>query len=282
MSRSAGGYCGVMAEQVNPAVLTDVLDGRWVELRRRLRERMTSSKLADSYDLDQEAHRAQVWDQMRELVDTGHPKLGFDPAYGGEGDIGGSVVSFQMLGYGDLSLMVKAGVQWGLFGGAVQMLGTDRHHQRYLPDIMSLALPGCFAMTESGHGSDVQHLRTTATYTDGYFVIDTPDEDARKDYIGNAARDGRMAVVFAQLVADGQRHGVHAFMVPIRDDRRGGMPVVTRSEDRLPVPVRCGGWRSRPARPAVGPTPPAAPARHRWSPGRPRRSAVRSAPEGRR
>jgi len=29
-----------------------------------------------------------------------------------------------MLGFGDLSLMVKAGVQWGLFGGAVQLLGT--------------------------------------------------------------------------------------------------------------------------------------------------------------
>ena len=29
--------------------------------------------------------------------------------------------------------MVKAGVQWGLFGGAVQALGTEQHHERYLP-----------------------------------------------------------------------------------------------------------------------------------------------------
>ena len=60
--------------------------------------------------------------------------------------------------------MVKAGVQWGLFGGAVQALGTERHHERYLAPMMSLELPGCFAMTETGHGSDVQSLRTTATY----------------------------------------------------------------------------------------------------------------------
>jgi acyl-CoA oxidase len=219
-----------MAEQVDPARLTDVLDGRWGELRRRLRERMSSAKLADCGELDREAHRAQVWEQLHELVDTGHPRLGFDPAYGGEGDIGGSVVSFQMLGYGDLSLMVKAGVQWGLFGGAVQMLGTERHHERYLRDIMSLALPGCFAMTESGHGSDVQHLRTTATYTDGGFVIHTPDDDARKDYIGNAARDGRMAVVFAQLVVGDRTHGVHAFMVPVRDESGRPVPGV-RIED---------------------------------------------------
>ena len=219
-----------MAEQVDPAVLTDVLDGTWGELRTRLRDRMSSAKLADAHELDREAHRAQVWDQLRELVDSGHPRLGFDPAYGGEGDVGGSVVSFQMLGYGDLSLMVKAGVQWGLFGGAVQLLGTERHHRRYLPDIMSLALPGCFAMTETGHGSDVQHLRTTATYTDEGFVIDTPDDDARKDYIGNAARDGRMAVVFAQLVVGDRRYGVHAFLVPIRDESGRPMPGV-RIED---------------------------------------------------
>src|SRR5262245_28774835 len=121
-----------MTDTVDPAELTTVLDGRWAELRRGLRERMAGTKFADTYDLDRETHRAQVWEQLRELVDTGHPKLGFDPKYGGEGDIGGSVVSFQLLGYGDLSLMVKAGVQWGLFGGAVQMLGTARHHEKYI------------------------------------------------------------------------------------------------------------------------------------------------------
>jgi acyl-CoA oxidase len=210
------GYHGTMVEQ---AALTAVLDGRWAELRARLREHVVKG----SADLDREAHRAQVWEQLRALAETEHPRFGFDPAYGGAGDVGASVVSFEMLGYGDLSLMVKAGVQWGLFGGAVQMLGTDRHHERYLRDIMSLELPGCFAMTESGHGSDVQHLRTTATYADGEFVINTPDDDARKDYIGNAARDGRMAVVFAQLVIGDRGYGVHAFMVPIRD--ADGRPV---------------------------------------------------------
>jgi acyl-CoA oxidase len=219
-----------MNDHVEPAAVTAVLDGRWDELRRRLRERMTGTKFADTYDLDRETHRAQVWEQLRELVDTGHPRLGFSPEHGGEGDIGGSVVSFQMLGYGDLSLMVKAGVQWGLFGGAVQMLGTARHHEKYVPDIMSLDLPGCFAMTESGHGSDVQHLRTTATYVDGEFVIDTPDDSARKDYIGNAARDGRMAAVFAQLIVAGEEHGVHAFLVPIRGADGRPMPGV-RIED---------------------------------------------------
>ena len=75
-------------------------------------------------------------------------------------------------------------------------------------------------MTETGHGSNVQALRTTATYDPDTqeFVVNTPDDDARKDYIGNAARDGRLAVVFAQLITGGEERGVHALLVPIRDE----------------------------------------------------------------
>ena len=203
--------------KVDPDALIAVLDGRWAELRRGVREQMTASTFRDALDLDTEVHRAQVLEQLRELGKTDRPGLGVDPAYGGGGDVGGSVTSFEMLAFGDLSLMVKAGVQWGLFGGAVQLLGTERHHARYLRAIKDLDLLGCFAMTEHGHGSDVQHLRTTATYDNGEFVVHTPDTSATKEYIGNAARDGRMAVVFAQLVTGGESRGVHAFMVPLRD-----------------------------------------------------------------
>ncbi|WP_410607583.1 acyl-CoA dehydrogenase [Amycolatopsis sp. lyj-109] len=213
--------------KVDPDAVTAVLDGRWAELRRGVRAQMAETRFRDPVDLGIEAHRAQVLDQLRALAETDRPGLGFDPAYGGGGDVGGSVTSFEMLGYGDLSLMVKAGVQWGLFGGAVQLLGTERHHERYLRGIMDLDVLGCFAMTEHGHGSDVQHLRTTATFVDGGFVIDTPDAMARKEYIGNAARDGRLAVVFAQLITGSESRGVHAFLVPIRDDDGAPMPGVS-------------------------------------------------------
>ncbi|MFF5992422.1 acyl-CoA dehydrogenase family protein [Prauserella flavalba] len=212
--------------------LTDVLDGRWGDIRRDIRAQVADAKFREPVGLGVEEHRAQVLEQLHELARTGRPRLGFPEEYGGSGDIGGSVVSFEMLGLGDLSLMVKAGVQWGLFGGAVELLGTREHHERYLRPIMDLDLPGCFAMTESGHGSDVQHLRTTATYDPDAreFVVETPDAAARKDYIGNAARDGRLAVVFAQLVTQGESRGVHAFLVPVRDEDGNAMPGV-RVED---------------------------------------------------
>ncbi|WP_018684575.1 acyl-CoA dehydrogenase [Actinokineospora enzanensis] len=221
-----------MADQDLTGALTELLDGRWGDIRRDARERMAAFPSPSTHDLTTEQHRAQVLDELRALAKAGYPRHGFPTRYGGEGDTGATLTSFEMLGFGDLSLMVKAGVQWGLFGGAVEALGTERHHERYLRDIISLDLPGCFAMTETGHGSDVQHLRTTATHDPdtGEFVINTPHEAARKDYIGNAARDGRAAVVFAQLIVDGRERGVHALFARIRDDDGEPVPGV-RIED---------------------------------------------------
>ncbi|GAA4764924.1 acyl-CoA dehydrogenase [Actinomycetospora chibensis] len=207
------------------AAVRRTLDGRWHTVRDEIRDRPDFAELRVDPGLDVESYRAEIWAMLRRLADDGHAVHGFPTAVGGRGDIGASVVSFEMLAFADLSLQVKSGVQWGLFGGAIQALGNAEQHARFLPGVMDLSLPGCFAMTETGHGSDVQSVHTTATYDadTGEFVVDTPTESARKDYIGNAARDGRMAAVFVQLYTGGpgeepQRHGVHAVLVPLRDD----------------------------------------------------------------
>jgi acyl-CoA oxidase len=201
-------------------LLGETLDGhRWAAVRERSRAMAKDPRFAVEYGEDTETQRARVLERMRALAEEGYSKLGFPTAYGGANDLGGSITGFEMLAMGDLSLLVKAGVQWGLFGGAVLHLGTERHHTAYLADTINLDLLGCFAMTETGHGSDVASLRTTATYdpdTDE-FVVATPDTFARKEYIGNAARDGHIAAVFAQLITQGESQGVHAFLVPIRD-----------------------------------------------------------------
>jgi acyl-CoA oxidase len=78
----------------------------------------------------------------------------------------------------------------------------------------------------------VQQLGTTVTYDPdaGEFVIDTPTDEARKDYIGNAACHARMAAVFAQLIVAGESHGVHVLVVPIRDEH-GNVHEGVRIED---------------------------------------------------
>jgi acyl-CoA oxidase len=214
---------------VDPARIQEVLDGRWAHVRRDARENLHDPGFAPAYGETVQEARERVTRMTKVLADSGRVGLGFPKAYGGDDDSGGSATSIEMLAFGDLSLMVKAGVQWGLFGGALQLLGTERQHDEYLRDVMSFDLPGCFAMTETGHGSDVQQLRTTCTYDPETrtFDLHTPHEAARKDYIGNAAEDGRMAVVFAQLISLGKNHGVHAWLVPIRSEDGTPCPGVT-------------------------------------------------------
>jgi acyl-CoA oxidase len=212
--------------------LSELLDGDYPEIRAKVREWLALPGNQPADDLPMEEHRAQVLEWARELSSQGDTAMAYPAEYGGRDAVGESVASFETLAMGDLSLLVKCGVQFGLFGGAILHLGTARHHEAYLRDVASLELPGCFAMTETGHGSNVQALGTTATYDPETlrFVVHTPDDDARKDYIGNAARDGRMAVVFAQLVAQGEERGVHALLVPLRDEHGDTLPGI-RIED---------------------------------------------------
>ena len=209
--------------------LQTLLDGEHAESRDRVREWLSRPGNAPFGDLPMEEHREQVLAWLLDLAKSGETARLFPKEYGGDDAVAASVTGFETMGMGDLSLLVKCGVQFGLFGGAVMHLGTEKHHERYLMDIAKGDLLGCFAMTESAHGSNVQQLGTTATYDakTQEFVVHTPNEDARKDYIGNAARDGRMAAVFAQLIVGGEERGVHALLVPIRDELGKAMPGVT-------------------------------------------------------
>ncbi len=140
-----------------------------------------------------------------------------------------SLIDFETISYGDLSVAIKSGVQHGLFGGAIAGLGTPAHHERFLADALSLRVLGCFAMTERGHGSDVASLETTIDYDPdaAEFVVHSPRESSAKTYIGNAAAHGHLAAVFGQLIVDGVQRGVHCILVPLRDADGRTLPGVT-------------------------------------------------------
>jgi acyl-CoA oxidase len=210
----------------------NALDGRWRDMKNRMRKELSSEVFKPHYTPNTVIARTKVAEQLRIMAANGAAEDGFKKEHGGNGDVGAAVTQIEMLAMSDLSLMVKAGVQWGLFGGAIENLGTERHHQAYVKKLIDLELLGCFAMTETGHGSDVQALETTATYdpTTQEFVIDSPTRTSRKDYIGGAAQTARVAAVFAQLITGGEGHGVHCFVVPIRDDEGNDLPGVTTSD----------------------------------------------------
>ena len=83
-------------------------------------------------------------------------------------------------------------------------------------------------MTETGHGSNVRGINTTATYVheERSLIIHTPGKNDNKEYIGNALHS-KMATVFAQLLVNGKNHGVHAILVPLRNQDHQELPGVT-------------------------------------------------------
>ncbi len=212
--------------------LRNALDGRWRDVKNQVRTELSGEVFRPHYTPNTVIARTKVAEQLKIMAARGAAEDGFKKEHGGNGDVGAAVTQIEMLAMSDLSLMVKAGVQWGLFGGAIENLGTERHHNAYVRKLIDLELLGCFAMTETGHGSDVQSLETTATYDPQTqeFVIDSPTPSSRKDYIGGAAETARVAAVFAQLITKGEGHGVHCFVVPIRDDAGNDLPGVTTSD----------------------------------------------------
>jgi acyl-CoA oxidase len=229
-----------IGERIDVEALTTQLLGPYAELRREARAVVGKPEFQKIEGQSMAEHRERVLHQLRELAAHHDVLRAFPAQLGGADDHGGSLSRFEELVAGDPSLQIKAGVQWGLFASAIMHLGTADHHERLLPAAMSVEVPGAFAMTETGHGSDVASIGTTATYDPASqeFVIHTPFRAAWKDYLGNAGQHGTAAVVFAQLVtaAPGQQavnHGVHAFYVPIRDEQGAWAPGVGGEDDGL-------------------------------------------------
>jgi acyl-CoA oxidase len=97
-----------------------------------------------------EEHREQVRKQLGALLEEGiNPLTFFDRDYKKYFYLA------ECLSLVDLSLMVKSGVQFSLWGGSVLNLGSEQHRRKYADDIAAFRLPGCFAMTELKHGSNV-------------------------------------------------------------------------------------------------------------------------------
>ena len=115
-------------------------------------------------------------------------------------------------------LAVRLSVHILLYADTIHGLGTDKH-RHYIERAYKMKDYGSLSLTELGHGSNAAEVETTATYDHHTrtFVLHTPTSFATKWWIGAAGKTANMTVVFAQLVLNGTKQGVHVFLVPIRD-----------------------------------------------------------------
>lgn len=210
------------------------LTGEGMAQRKKVRDLLLTDAFQYQYDVPKEERREKILNWLTILANEGLGRIAFPGVTHDSDSPVDFITTFQTLAEFDHSLVIKYGVQFGLWGGSIFHLGTEKHYKKYLPKIASLEIPGCFAMSETGHGSNVRDCKTTATYhpKTKTFVINTPNDMARKDWIGNAAKHGLMATVFAQLYIkdEEESYGVHAFIVPLRNEEGQTLPGV-RIED---------------------------------------------------
>ncbi|CAN1224896.1 Acyl-coenzyme A oxidase, peroxisomal [Linum perenne] len=213
--------CARAKLEVDTGKLSDYMRGKHRDVQEKVFEYFDSRpELQTPLEISKDNHRELCWRQLVGLV----REAGIKPFRYVADDPAKYFAILEAVGSVDMSLGIKMGVQYSLWGGSVLNLGTKKHKDKYFDGIDNLEYPGCFAMTELHHGSNVQALQTTATFdpiTDE-FIVNTPNDGAIKWWIGNAAVHGKFASVFARLILPTHDSkgvsdmGVHAFIVPIR------------------------------------------------------------------
>lgn len=151
-------------------------------------------------------------------------------AYGGKGyDAVTTVAILEALGYGcqDNGLTLALGGQTWSVQEPILIYGNEEQKQRYLPRLCSGEWIGCHGVSEPESGSDALSLHTTATPTDGGYLL-----NGRKIYIGMAPVSD-LALVLANVNPEIGKWGVSVFLV--ETDRDG----ITLSE-----PIEKSGTRT--------------------------------------
>lgn len=130
-------------------------------------------------------------------------------------------VAGQTVGQYSWSLCAKKFLSYEYFIGNARSGGSERQN-KFMSDIKEFKALGAISITEMAHGSNTKALRTTATFDPKTqkFILHTPDLEATKVWSGVLGQNATHAVVFAQLYTpDGVCHGLHSFLVPVRNPK---------------------------------------------------------------
>jgi isovaleryl-CoA dehydrogenase len=183
----------------------------------------TSSDLAELRERVQEFTRREISEELASKTDKSNSfpnemwqKLG-DAGFLGitaDEDVGGLAMGYQAhcivmeeisRASGSIGLSYAAHSQ--LCVNQLQLNGNAEQKAKFLPGLIAGTKVGALAMSESGAGSDVVSMRTSAKEVDGGYVL-----SGTKMWITNGP-DADFIVVYAKTVPDGGSKGITAFIV---------------------------------------------------------------------
>ncbi|XP_039183972.1 peroxisomal acyl-coenzyme A oxidase 1 isoform X3 [Crotalus tigris] len=109
-------------------------------------------------------------------------------------------------------------VHFIMFIPTLQNQCTDAQKKKWLPLVSRFQIIGTYIQTELGHGTHLRGLETTATYDPATqeFILNSPTVTSIKWWPGGLGKTSNYAIVLAQLYTQNKCHGLHAFIVPLR------------------------------------------------------------------
>ncbi len=160
--------------------------------------------LAEDIDASNEFPR-DLWPELGELGLLG---ITVEEEYGGSG-LGylAHVVAMEEISRASASVGLSYGAHSNLCVNQLRRWGNDRQRKHFLPKLVSGEHLGALAMSETGAGSDVMGMRTTAVRDGDEYVL-----NGSKMWITNAPQSDVM-IVYAVTDPDGGSRGLSAFIV---------------------------------------------------------------------
>ncbi|CAK1601685.1 unnamed protein product [Parnassius mnemosyne] len=112
------------------------------------------------------------------------------------------------------------GLHYIMFMPALLNQGNEEQQAKWLPRAWNCSIIGSYAQTELGHGTFIRGLETTATYdaSTKEFVLHSPTLTSYKWWPGGLGHSANYCIVVAQLYTKGVCHGIHSFIVQVRDE----------------------------------------------------------------
>ena len=158
----------------------------------------------------------QVW---KLFGDQGYPAMPIPKKYGGteQGLVEQSIMMEEVTAGGHSPVVIALLEAAALFSQSVNLAGTEKQKQTWLPEIAKGNINAAFALTEPGVGSDPANMHTVARRDGDFYVL-----SGAKRYVSFAGISD-FIMVFAKTDPTAGAKGVSAFMV---ETSRPGFKIV--------------------------------------------------------